>query len=98
MPTSRVPVSALRTASSTTVRLLPIEVDGSDGTLVTGGLTRFSAPVKSPVTERRQAVRFGTVTPNLFSMSRSVEVWSRTPEYLYPPAVNGEMTRHGVRN
>jgi len=61
---------------------LPIEVDGSAGTLVTGGLTRFRAPVKSPVTERRQAVRFGTVTPNLFSMRRSVEVWSRTPEYL----------------
>jgi len=59
-----------------------VEVDGSDGTLVTGGLTRFRAPVKSPVTERRQAVRFGTVTPNLFSMRRSVEVWSRTPEYL----------------
>jgi hypothetical protein len=27
----------------------PIEVDGSDGTAVTGELVRLSAPVKSPV-------------------------------------------------
>ena len=49
---------------------------------MTGGVVRLSAPVKSPVTERRQAVRFGTVTPNLVSIRRSVDVWSRVPEYL----------------
>ena len=57
MPTSSVPVSALSTASSTTVMLLPIDVDGSAGTFVTGVSDRASAPVKSPVALRRQAVR-----------------------------------------
>src|ERR1700685_1626522 len=53
MPTSSVPARAFRTASSTTVRSEPIEVAGRDGTAVTEGAVRLSAPVKSPVTERR---------------------------------------------
>src|ERR1700733_14912531 len=97
MPTSRVPVRAFRTASSITVVLEPIEVEGRDGTAVTGGAVRLSAPVKSPVTERRQAVRFGTLTPNLVSIRRSVDVWSRVPESCDPPALNGGRPSAGVR-
>ncbi len=82
MPTSRVPVRALSTASSITVAFPTSEVAGSAGTAVTGAAVRLRAPVKSPVTDRRQAVRFGTVTPNLVSIRRSTDVWSRVPEYL----------------
>ena len=42
-----------------------------------GGAVKLSAPVKSPVTPRRQEDRFGTVTPVTVSISRSVEVWSK---------------------
>src|SRR5215831_17355654 len=97
MPTSKVPVRAFRTASSTTVRLEPIEVDGRAGTVVIGARVRLSAPVKSPVTERRHADRLGTVTPKRVSIRRSVLVWSSVPEYWKPPALNGEMTSAGVR-
>src|ERR1700683_1123988 len=96
MPTSRVPASAFSTASSATL-VSPSEGAGREGTGGVGGAVKFSAPVMSPVTARRQALRLGTSTPNLVSMNRSVEVWSSTPEYLYPPALNGEITRHGVR-
>src|ERR1700735_4596117 len=64
MPTSRVPASAFSTASSATV-VSPSEVAGSDGTVVSGGAVKFSAPVMSPVKLRRQELRFGTSTPNL---------------------------------
>src|ERR1700733_2266248 len=72
MPTSSEPASALSTASSATF-VSPREVAGSDGTAVVGGAVKFSAPVKSPVTLRRHADRFGTVTPNRLSIRRSVE-------------------------
>src|ERR1700733_4189793 len=96
MPTSRVPASAFSTASSATV-VSPSEVAGSEGTVGTGGAVKFSAPVMSPVTLRRQAVRLGTVTQNLVSRILGFEVGPSTPDYLYPPALNGEITRHGVR-
>jgi len=96
VPTSSVPASAFSTASSATV-VSPSEVAGSVGTAVVGAAVKLSAPVKSPVTPRRQALRFGTVTPNLVSISLSVEVASSVPDYKYPPALNGEITRQGVR-
>src|SRR5450755_2220340 len=79
MPTSSVPASAFSTACSATV-VSPSDVAGSDGTLVSGGLARASALVMSPVTLRRHADRFGTSTWNSVSISRSVDVWSKTPE------------------
>src|SRR5258707_5884086 len=96
MPTSREPTRAFRTACSATL-VLPSVGAGSLGTCVLGGLRKASAPVKSPTARRRQADRLGTGTPKRFSISRSTDVWSSTPEYLYPPRLNGEITSAGVR-
>ena len=86
----------MSTACSATL-VSPSEVAGSEGTEVLGGLARARALVRSPVTLRRQADRLGTSTPNSVSISRSVEVWSKVCEATYPPRLNGEMTRAGVR-
>jgi hypothetical protein len=56
MPTSSVPVRALRTASSMTVVFPVSVVVGSAGTAVTGAVVKLRAPVKSPVAPRRQEV------------------------------------------
>ena len=58
MPTSSVPASAFSTACSAT-EVSPIVTTGSVGKVGSAGAVRFRAPVKSPVTPRRQAVRFG---------------------------------------
>jgi hypothetical protein len=76
----------------------PIVTEGSIGNAVVGAAVKFNAPVKSPVTPRRHADKFGTCTPNRVSMNRSTEVWSSVPEYLNPPALNGEITSAGVRS
>ena len=42
----------------------PSEVAGSFGTDLSGGaVSNPKAPVRSPATDRRQRVRFGTLTP-----------------------------------
>src|SRR5205823_13113007 len=61
------------------------------------GFAKLNALVRSPVTDRRQALRFGTGTPKRDSRKRSVEVWSNVPEETKPPRLNGEMTSIGTR-
>jgi hypothetical protein len=96
MPTSKVPARAWMTASAAAA-VSPMPRLGRLGTAVVGALLKSKAPVKSPVTERRQAETLGASTPNRVSISRSTEVWSRAPEYRQPPALNGEISSAGVR-
>ena len=70
---------------------------GSDGT-EESTFTKLKAPVRSPTAARRHAVRFGTSAPNRRSISRSVEVWSKTSWETNPPRLNGETTSVGTRN
>jgi hypothetical protein len=53
--------------------------------------------VKSPQVRRRNALMFGSVTPNRLSMMRISEVWSSTSEQTRPPADQGETTVAGTR-
>ena len=50
-------------------------VSGSVGT-EKSGLAKSNAAVRSPVTDRRQAVMLGACTPVQVSRNRSIEVWS----------------------
>ena len=50
-------------------------VSGSEGT-EKSGLPKSNAAVRSPVTDRRQAVMLGAWTPVQVSRKRSIEVWS----------------------
>src|SRR5436309_2444132 len=69
---------------------------GSDGTLVFGA-AKLNAAVMSPVTDLRQAERFGTSAPKRVSRKRSVEVWSKVSEQTKPPREKGETTSIGTR-
>src|SRR5579863_3978332 len=60
-------------------------------------LARFNALVRSPVTERRQADRFGTSAPKRVSKNRSSEVWSKVSWHTKPPRLHGETTSSGTR-
>ena len=73
------------------------EVSTSRGALVTGASRTGSVEVRSPVTDLRQLLMFGAVTPNRDSRKRSWEVWSNTSEQTYPPAEKGETTNRGTR-
>ncbi len=97
IPTSAVPASAFTTACSATL-VSPNDVAGRSGTDTSGRLCRARATVRSPVTDRRQADKFGTSTPKRVSKKRSTEVWSKVVEQRYPPRLKGEITRHGTRN
>src|SRR5947209_551405 len=70
---------------------------GSRGARYRGLAAKLNAPVRSPVTRRRQALRFGTSTPNRVSMKRRVDVWSNTSELTSPPREHGETTMIGTR-
>src|SRR5579872_5692258 len=70
---------------------------GSDGTEASGA-PMSSADVRSPVTDRLHADRFGTSTPNRVSRNRSIEVWSNRSEHTHPPRLNGDTTSIGTRN
>lgn len=77
------------------------EVSGSAGIPYTG-LAKSKAPVRSPVTLRRQALMFGQVAglPRAavqVSRKRSTEVWSKTSELTQPPRLQGEMATIGTR-
>ncbi len=50
------------------------------GALVRGAAAKLNALVRSPVTLRRQPLRFGTSTPNRVSRKRRIEVWSNVSE------------------
>ena len=47
----------------------------------------FSVWVRSPHVWRRQALIFGSATPNTSSMNRSTEVWSKSSLDTQPPAL-----------
>src|ERR1700740_79808 len=85
-------------------RSVSVAVCGPDArrVLIAEGLpappAKLIADVRSPVTERRHALRLGTVTPNRVSRKRSVEVWSKVSLHTRPPTVNGESTSIGTRN
>src|ERR1051326_6671410 len=59
------------------------------------GAVMSSADVRSPVTERRHAERFGTSTPKRVSRKRSIDVWSNRSEHTQPPRLNGDSTSIG---
>src|SRR5438046_5270075 len=61
------------------------------------GFTKLKAEVMSPVTERRQWVRFGTSTPKRASRNCRIDVWSKRSEHTKPPRLKGETTRVGTR-
>ena len=67
--------------------------DGTDGSTV----AKLNAAVRSPVTERRHADRFGTSAPKRVSSRRSTDVWSNVVEQTKPPRLNGETTSIGTR-
>ena len=58
---------------------------GSGGTELTGASAKLNASVRSPVTDRRQALRFATSGPKRRSRNRSSEVWSNVREHTRPP-------------
>jgi hypothetical protein len=70
---------------------------GNDGAPVRGTAAKLNALVRSPVTLRRQELRFGTSTPKRVSRKRSVEVWSNVSEHTSPPRENGDTTSIGTR-
>ena len=61
------------------------------------GSAKLNALVRSPLTARRQAEMFGSITPKRASMKRITEVWSNTCELTQPPRLQGEMMVIGTR-
>ena len=73
------------------------EVDGSGGTEGSGAAAKLNADVRSPVTDRRHALRLGTSAPKRVSTKRRSDVWSKRSEHTSPPRLNGEITSSGTR-
>src|SRR5206468_8934832 len=61
------------------------------------GDAKSKADVRSPTTERRQALKFGTSTPKRRSRNSSVEVRSKVSEQTKPPRLKGDATSIGTR-
>src|SRR2546421_8009875 len=86
------------THPSSTTPDLDSDVGGSLGTDRSGGAwPNPNALVRSPVTDRRHALRLGTATRKRRSRKRSVEVWSKRSEQTKPPRLNGDTTIIGTR-
>ncbi len=76
-PSSKVPVSALTTTSSSTTGTTS-DASGRTGGTGCAGFPRARALVRSPTVLLRQVETFGTGAPKIFSMRNSVDVWSNT--------------------
>src|SRR5213076_2031647 len=61
------------------------------------GDAKSKADVRSPTTERRQALKFVTSTPKRRSRNSSVEVRSKVSEQTKPPRLKGDATSIGTR-
>src|SRR5205823_14608474 len=58
---------------------------------------KSKAELRSPHTERRHSLIFGSRTPKHFSMKRITDVWSNSSEQTYPPRLQGDTTIAGAR-
>src|ERR1700730_14598793 len=58
---------------------------GSDGMDGSAALSKLKPLVRSPVTDRRQALKLGTSAPKRRSRKRSIEVWSNVSLHTSPP-------------
>src|ERR1700722_15941415 len=85
-----------RVAISYCARLYCPLVSGRAGGSRSGLLNR-KADVRSLTVLRRHALMLGSWTPVICSRNWSCEVWSDTPEYTYPPTVQGETIMQGTR-
>src|SRR5580692_7041027 len=93
---SNVPRRAFAITSASTWGSVSVAA-GRDGLDLMGARPSASAVVRSPVTLRRHADRFGTVTPKRVSMNCRVEVWSKVSLARNPPRVKGDIRMHGTR-
>src|SRR6202049_2388898 len=75
-------------------RVSAVEGWGSGGTDASG-LAKLNALVRSPVTDRRQALRLGASRAKSVSRNRKSKVWSNVSEHTKPPRERSEERRVG---